>query len=150
MTTYEFRDGDPYTNYLVSVDGIVDVGPDSARVVALAEATLTTAEGVPSIPRNLGHVGDVDITTISLEWDEPLTPNGVISGYQIQGKMQMMMMMMMIVMVRMVMMMMSAQSDQVTVENTLSSSALLWGRSGIYFTTSKSASAAAVTRCGSY
>ena len=45
MRSYNFTGGQPFTNYNVRVDGVVELNGEEARVVALTSTPVTTAEG---------------------------------------------------------------------------------------------------------
>ncbi|KYO21646.1 hypothetical protein Y1Q_0003388 [Alligator mississippiensis] len=69
----------PYSNYkleMVVVNGRGD-GPRSEI------KEFTTPEGVPSIPRYL-RIGQPNMETITLEWDHPEHPNGILTGYNLR------------------------------------------------------------------
>ncbi|KAF6075302.1 neurofascin [Phyllostomus discolor] len=69
----------PYSNYkleMVVVNGRGD-GPLSET------KEFTTPEGVPSAPRRF-RVRQPSLQTISLEWDHPEHPNGILTGYSLR------------------------------------------------------------------
>ncbi|XP_045697342.1 neurofascin isoform X14 [Phyllostomus hastatus] len=69
----------PYSNYkleMVVVNGRGD-GPRSET------KEFTTPEGVPSAPRRF-RVRQPSLQTISLEWDHPEHPNGILTGYSLR------------------------------------------------------------------
>ena len=45
MRSYTFTDGQPFTNYDVRVDGVVELNGENASVVALISTPVRTAEG---------------------------------------------------------------------------------------------------------
>ena len=49
MRSYTFTDGQPFTEYNVRVDGIVELNGEEARVVALTSTPVRTAEGGESL-----------------------------------------------------------------------------------------------------
>ncbi|XP_066117697.1 neurofascin isoform X13 [Saccopteryx bilineata] len=69
----------PYSNYkleMVVVNGRGD-GPRSET------KEFTTPEGVPSAPRRF-RVRQPNLQTITLEWDHPEHPNGILTGYSLR------------------------------------------------------------------
>ncbi|XP_072043737.1 protein sidekick-1-like isoform X2 [Amphiura filiformis] len=67
-----------YTTYLVWVTAYTDAGqgPFSAKQLG------RTGQGIPSAPQNFA-ITDITSSNVSLEWDAPSEPKGVISHYQI-------------------------------------------------------------------
>ncbi|XP_074978184.1 neurofascin isoform X7 [Caretta caretta] len=69
----------PYSNYkleMVVVNGRGD-GPRSEI------KEFTTPEGVPSAPRYI-RIRQPNLETITLEWDHPEHPNGILTGYNLR------------------------------------------------------------------
>ncbi|XP_044871354.1 neurofascin isoform X1 [Mauremys mutica] len=69
----------PYSNYkleMVVVNGRGD-GPRSEI------KEFTTPEGVPSVPRYF-RIRQPNLETITLEWDHPEHPNGILTGYNLR------------------------------------------------------------------
>ncbi|KAG2468074.1 NRCAM protein, partial [Polypterus senegalus] len=69
----------PYSNYklyMVVVNGKGE-GPSSTT------HDLQTSEGVPGPPRYL-RVQERNMDTIYLDWDQPLEPNGILTGYTLK------------------------------------------------------------------
>ncbi|XP_078605593.1 usherin-like isoform X2 [Branchiostoma floridae x Branchiostoma japonicum] len=71
-------DVDPMTEYVVTVSAFTSAGdgPESRPV------TVRTQEGVPSSPFGL-YAYALDTDSISISWQLPLDPNGVIEGYNL-------------------------------------------------------------------
>ncbi|XP_078687345.1 usherin-like isoform X3 [Branchiostoma floridae x Branchiostoma belcheri] len=69
---------DPMTEYVVTVSAFTSAGdgPESRPV------TVRTQEGVPSSPFGL-NAFPLDTTSVSVSWQIPLDPNGVIEGYNL-------------------------------------------------------------------
>ena len=102
MRSYTFTEGQPFTQYNVRVDGVVELNGQEAQVVALTSTPLRTAEGgesffngwdiysyplmpsAASAPENL-QVTDVGITEATFSWSVPASPNGIISEYLVRG-----------------------------------------------------------------
>ncbi|XP_066294307.1 tenascin-X-like isoform X1 [Branchiostoma lanceolatum] len=71
-------DVEPMTEYVVTVSAFTSAGdgPESRPV------TVRTQEGVPSSPFGLNAYA-LDTTSVSVSWQIPLDPNGVIEGYNL-------------------------------------------------------------------
>ncbi|XP_025061326.1 neurofascin isoform X13 [Alligator sinensis] len=69
----------PYSNYKLEM-AVVNGRGDGPRSEI---KEFTTPEGVPSIPRYL-RIGQPNMETITLEWDHPEHPNGILTGYNLR------------------------------------------------------------------
>ncbi|XP_067942985.1 phosphatidylinositol phosphatase PTPRQ-like [Watersipora subatra] len=69
-----FNDLKPVTTYNFTVKATNDKG-----FVSFQSHTITTGEAKPEKPSNLTHIEDTPCVTI--RWEEPLIPNGVITNY---------------------------------------------------------------------
>ncbi|XP_058805805.1 tyrosine-protein phosphatase Lar isoform X2 [Phymastichus coffea] len=76
---YQVRNLSPYTEYEFFVSAVNEIGrgPHSAPVL------VTTGETTPgSAPRSV-QVRPLSSTTMVIQWDEPETPNGQVTGYKV-------------------------------------------------------------------
>ncbi|XP_023318195.1 tyrosine-protein phosphatase Lar isoform X3 [Trichogramma pretiosum] len=78
---YQVRTLSPYTEYEFYVIAVNDIGrgPPSAPVVV---TTGETSARPGSAPRNV-QVRPLSSTTMVIQWDEPETPNGQVTGYKV-------------------------------------------------------------------
>ncbi|CAI8027895.1 Protein sidekick-2, partial [Geodia barretti] len=82
-TDFQFTGGQPFTDYNVSVDAVLNVNGDTTRVTALSPNTIKTEEGKASAPQNPG-VTEIEVTTVRVVWGAPVNPNGIISKYRVR------------------------------------------------------------------
>ncbi|XP_047993091.1 tyrosine-protein phosphatase Lar isoform X5 [Leguminivora glycinivorella] len=76
---YSVTNLSPYTEYEMFVIAVNNIG----RGPPSAPATITTGETEPgSAPRNV-QVRPLSSSTMVIQWDEPETPNGQVTGYKI-------------------------------------------------------------------
>ncbi|KAK3880687.1 hypothetical protein Pcinc_014844 [Petrolisthes cinctipes] len=77
--SYTITGLDPWTTYLVCVRAstLGGDGPDAPCV------NMTTDEDVPGPPQNLNVMGSTTPESITVKWDPPSSPNGVISYYSL-------------------------------------------------------------------
>ncbi|XP_050307967.1 tyrosine-protein phosphatase Lar isoform X3 [Anthonomus grandis grandis] len=76
---YSVRNLSPYTEYEMYVIAVNNIG----RGPPSAPAVVTTGETEPgSAPRNI-QVRPLSSSTMVIQWDEPETPNGQVTGYKV-------------------------------------------------------------------